>query len=104
MTEPRSGRFWPWFVTALLVATAAGQGIMFYAATHDPTFAVEPDYYAKGVGFDTTMALERETAALGWHASAAFAHVPRGTRVRVRGTRASVRSSSATSTHRTRSP
>jgi len=84
MTTEKKGRFWPWFVAALLAATAATQGIMFYAATHDPTFAIEPDYYAKGVGFDSTMAVERETAALGWHVSAAFADAPRGTMLRVR--------------------
>lgn len=84
MTANANGRFWPWFVAVLLVATVAAQGIMFYAATHDPTFAVEPDYYAKGVGFDSTMALERESASLGWRATAAFAATPEGTTVRVR--------------------
>ena len=58
MTDARRrtpGWWWPWFVVALLVATAGGQGIMLYAATHDPTFAIEPDYYQKAVAFDTTI-------------------------------------------------
>jgi nitrogen fixation protein FixH len=84
MTMRLGGRFWAWFVAALLVATAAAQGIMLYAATHDPTFAVEPDYYARGVAFDSTMALERRNASLGWRATADFAAVAGGTRLRVR--------------------
>ena len=63
----QSGWWWPWFVVALLVATAAGQGIMYYEATHDPTFAIEPDYYNKAVAYDSAMLRERETIALGWH-------------------------------------
>jgi len=68
--KPRSaGWWWPWFIGALLVATAGGQGIMLYAATHDPTFAIEPDYYAKAVAFDTTILRDRENIQLGWRAA-----------------------------------
>ena len=73
MTDARRrtpGWWWPWFVVALLVATAGGQGIMLYAATHDPTFAIEPDYYQKAVAFDTTIQQERGNLALGWTATA----------------------------------
>ena len=83
MTGQPSGRFWPWFVAILLAATAGAQGLMLYDATHDPTFAVEPDYYEKGVGWDSTMARERETASLGWRASAAIARTAGGSVVRV---------------------
>ena len=69
MTQ-KSGRFWPWFVAALLAATAVGQGIMLYAATHDPTFAVVPDYYERAVAWDSTLAIEEASDALGWHATA----------------------------------
>jgi len=61
-----SGRLWPWFVASLLVATAAAQGIMLYAATHDPTFAVVPDYYDRAVAWDSTRAVEEASMALGW--------------------------------------
>lgn len=74
----RKGLFWPWFVGALLVATVGGQGIMYYAATHDPTFAIEPDYYAKAVAWDSTMARERASAALGWRAWVTIARGPAG--------------------------
>lgn len=73
MTDTRrrpAGWWWPWFVVALLAATAGGQGVMLYAATHDPTFAIEPDYYQKAVDFDSTMQMERGNLALGWIATA----------------------------------
>ena len=68
----QAGWIWPWLVGALLVCTAGGQAIMLYAATHDPTFAIEPDYYNRAVAWDTTMANDRATIALGWKASAAM--------------------------------
>jgi nitrogen fixation protein FixH len=73
MTDARRrspGWWWPWFVVALLVATAGGQGVILYAATHDPTFAVEPDYYKKAVDFDSTIQLQRGNLTLGWTATA----------------------------------
>ena len=70
------GMFWPWFVAVLLAATAVAQGIMLYAATHDPTFSIEPDYYRKAVAWDSVMARERASAALGWSAAATM--VPAG--------------------------
>jgi nitrogen fixation protein FixH len=66
----KKGWYWPWLIIALLVATAAGQGVMLYAATHDATFSLEPDYYRKAVAWDTVMQQERANRALGWHASA----------------------------------
>lgn len=78
-----SGRLWPWFIAALLVATAGGQFVMAYAATHDPTFAVEPDYYRKAVAWDTTMLRERENLRLGWQATGSMARSGAGATVRV---------------------
>lgn len=78
-----SGRLWPWFIAALLVATAAGQGVMLYAATHDPTFAVEPDYYTKAVAWDTTMLRERENIRLGWHADGSMSAAVSGAALRI---------------------
>lgn len=84
MTTTRSGRLWPWFIGALLAATVVAQAIMLYAATHDATFAVVPDYYARGLAFDSTIAQERRNLMLGWRASAAFAPAAAGTTVSVR--------------------
>lgn len=65
-----AGWWWPWLIVSLLVATAAGQAIIWYQATHDPTFAIEPDYYNKAVAWDSAMARQRENIALGWTATA----------------------------------
>ena len=73
---PRPGRlpgwWWPRVIVAIFVATACGQAILIYSATHDPTFAIEPDYYRKAVAWDTTMRREGESLALGWRAAAAM--------------------------------
>lgn len=76
----KKGWYWPWFIGALLVATAAGQGVMLYAATHDSTFSIEPDYYNKAVAFDTVINQDRENVALGWTASATIGALENGTR------------------------
>ena len=65
----KKGWYWPWIVAALLVATAAGQGILFYAATHDASMAIEPDYYRKAVAWDAQRARDSVSAALGWTAT-----------------------------------
>jgi nitrogen fixation protein FixH len=78
-----AGWWWPWFIAALLVATAGGQAIMLYAATHDPTFAIEPDYYAKAVAYDTTIMRGRENIRLGWRASGAMTASDGGASVRI---------------------
>ena len=66
----KKGWYWPWLIVALLAATAAGQGVMLYAATHDPTMAIEPDYYRKAVNWDSQMAQDASNLALGWTAQA----------------------------------
>jgi nitrogen fixation protein FixH len=39
---------------------------MVIVATHDRSFAVEPDYYQKGLHFEQTIEQRRENARLGW--------------------------------------
>jgi nitrogen fixation protein FixH len=64
------GGQWPMIIVALLVATAAGQGVMMWKATHDSTLAIEPDYYKKAVAYDEVIAQEAVNASLGWRAVA----------------------------------
>ena len=71
----KKGWYWPWIIVALLVATAVGQGVMLYAATHDPSMAIEPDYYRKAVDWDTQMAQDSANRALGWTAQASVGGV-----------------------------
>ncbi|MBP7146902.1 MAG: FixH family protein [Acidobacteria bacterium] len=60
------GRAWPWALGALLAAAAAANGLLIYFATSDPSFAVEPDYYAKGLAWDRAQEQERVNRGLGW--------------------------------------
>jgi len=78
VTARRAGWYWPWIVTALLVGSAAVQGVIIWAATHDPSFAIEPDYYRKAVAWDARLAEERASAALGWTATASLTRASAG--------------------------
>ncbi len=62
----KKGWYWPWFIGALLLATAAGQGVILWAATHDSSVSIEPDYYNKGVAYDSVIAQRGVNARLGW--------------------------------------
>src|SRR4051812_3654125 len=68
---------WPIGITVILLGFAAANLAMMRVARNDPAFAVEPDYYRKAVGFDSTMAQERQTLALGWVASSRIERVDR---------------------------
>lgn len=57
---------WPIAVGVILGATVVGNIAVMRIANDDPSFAVEPDYYAKAVAFDSTMAQERRNLDLGW--------------------------------------
>ena len=76
----KKGWYWPWFIGILLVATAGGQGVMLYAATHDSTFALEPDYYKRAVAFDTVIQQQRANLALEWTAHASVGPLVDGQR------------------------
>ena len=57
---------WPAIVIGLL-AIDTGVGIyLMHVANSDPTVAVEPDYYARAVRWDSTEAQARRNNALGW--------------------------------------
>ena len=60
------GLHWPVFIVALLAVPVVAGGYLAWMATHDPTFAIESDYYRKAVAWDQTMAQEHANAALGW--------------------------------------
>ena len=48
-------------------------------ASHDPNFAIEPDYYRKAVGWDSTLAESRRSALLGWRLRPALGAIDAGT-------------------------
>jgi len=73
------GWYWPLLLAALL---AAGVGVNLYfmaRAVGDPSFAVEPDYYAKAVAWDAHQAQARVNADLGWQLALTVSAADRGT-------------------------
>ena len=65
----RAERIWPLAVIAVLVATLGLYVFLYRVAAGPGASAVEPDYYRRAVQWDSTMALEKESGALGWQLS-----------------------------------
>lgn len=74
----RAARLWPIAIVGVLGLTVAANALIFWAARDRKAAAVEPDYYRKAVRWDSTMAEERRSAALGWSAEAVLGGVSRG--------------------------
>lgn len=64
----KKGWHWPWLIATLIFFTAGFQGWLIYAATHDSTMAIEPDYYRKAVAWDERMAQDSVNESLRWTA------------------------------------
>lgn len=62
----KRGAWWPIGVATILAATVGANVWVAVVAGSDPSFAIEPDYYAKAIAWDSTMAQARENARLGW--------------------------------------
>jgi hypothetical protein len=60
-------RFWAFFPVALIVTMVGSLVAMALVASHDPSFAIEKDYYKKAIAYDVTQAQAQENARLGWH-------------------------------------
>jgi nitrogen fixation protein FixH len=65
--------WWPVAIVAILTLTVGANLAVFYVANDDQGIAIEPDYYRKGVAWDSTMAQARENVALGWRVTPALA-------------------------------
>lgn len=61
-------RIWPTLIIAALGGNLILGAVMIRVAAGDTHFAVEPDYYRKAVGWDSTMAQADRNNVLGWHA------------------------------------
>jgi len=59
--------WWPIGIAAALLFTVCANFGLLYVAGHDPSIAIEPDYYAKAIAWDSTMAQRTNNARLGWH-------------------------------------
>jgi nitrogen fixation protein FixH len=81
----RAARLWPAAIAAVLGLTVAANAFVFWAARDRNAATVEPDYYRKAVRWDSTMAEERRSTALGWRAEAGLGAATRaGTPLTVR--------------------
>lgn len=89
----KPGMAWPIGITALLLATVAGNLVVMRIASSDPAFAVEPDYYRKAVHYDDVMAQQRMNQQLGWQLVAEVDPI-----IRSRPTRLTIRAYEATGT------
>ena len=59
-------RWWPVAIVLVLGVTVVANVAVYWTANHDPSFAVEPDYYRRAVEWDSTVAREKRSAALHW--------------------------------------
>ena len=62
----KKGLGWPVAMATILAITVGANIWVMRIASADPSFAIEPDYYARAVRWDSTMAQERRNHALGW--------------------------------------
>jgi nitrogen fixation protein FixH len=62
----KKGWYWPFLLVGLLAAGVAANLYFLARAVGDPSFAVEPDYYAKALAWDAHQAQARENVELGW--------------------------------------
>ncbi|MDZ4674903.1 MAG: FixH family protein [Gemmatimonadota bacterium] len=69
-----SGRLWPWALGGVLGLTVIGNLWVMRLASADPSFSIEPDYYRKAVDWDSTMAQQARSAALGWRLTVRSMH------------------------------
>jgi nitrogen fixation protein FixH len=60
------GWYWPVGLAALLVGSAAANVALVVITARDASFAVEPNYYAKALAWDETMAQQARNETLGW--------------------------------------
>lgn len=65
----RRGKQWPVIIVVLLAAHVIFWLGIVYIANSDPSFSVEPDYYAKSMLWNATAAQLRKNEALGWSLS-----------------------------------
>ena len=58
--------FWPAFIIFLLAIPVAAVTVLIRAATSDPGFAVEENYYERGLAWDEVSKQRAVNEALGW--------------------------------------
>lgn len=80
-----AAKAWPLAIVGVLALTVVANAVLLWAASDRSAGATEPDYYRKGVAWDSTLALEERSDALGWTVEAGIAApASGGAEVRVR--------------------
>ena len=74
----KRGIAWPVAVAGILGLTVAANVWLIRIASGDPSFAVEENYYDKGVRWDEEMAQRARNAELGWRLLATLSPIERG--------------------------
>ena len=68
----RRGALWPIGIATVLGLTVAANMWVYMVATGDPSFVIEPNYYAKAIAWDSTLAQARRNETLGWRLAPAL--------------------------------
>jgi nitrogen fixation protein FixH len=63
---PSRHLFWPIFLSSLIGIHIVSVIVMVVVATRDSSFAVEPDWYQKGLHYEQTAQQQHENSRLGW--------------------------------------
>jgi nitrogen fixation protein FixH len=74
----KRGMAWPTAVAGVLCLTVAANIWLIRVASSDPSFAVEEDYYQRGLRWDDEMAQRSRNVTLGWHLLATVAPIESG--------------------------
>ena len=74
----KRGNVWPLAVTAVLSLTVAANIWLIRIANSDPSFAVEENYYQRGVRWDEELAQRARNRALGWKLAAHLSPIETG--------------------------
>ena len=74
----KRGMAWPAAVAGVLGLTVAANVWLIRVANSDPSFAVEENYYQRGLHWDDEMAQRTRNASLGWHLLATLAPIEQG--------------------------
>jgi nitrogen fixation protein FixH len=65
----KDGAWFPYMLVGFLLISVGANIYLVIRATNDPSFAVEPDYYAKAVDWDELQAQRVASERLGWEAA-----------------------------------
>ncbi len=64
--KPSRHLLWPILLTSLISIHAISVVMMVIVATHDSSFALEPDWYLKGLNYEQTVQQQRQNSRLSW--------------------------------------